>query len=56
MSILEKITIPRDNANDESVIWIEDYFKIIINDADITIKNLGSINSIANFVEVNKKD
>ena len=40
----------------ELVIWIEDYFKIIINDEDITINNLGSINSIANFVEANKKD
>ena len=40
----------------ELVLWIENYFKIRINDEDINIDNLGSVNSITNFVVVNKKD
>tara|TARA_B110000196_G_C20722125_1_gene464641 strand:- start:102 stop:374 length:273 start_codon:yes stop_codon:yes gene_type:complete len=38
------------------IIWIESYFNIIINDEEITIKNLGSVNTIANFVCEIKKD
>ena len=38
----------------ELVIWIENHFRVVVYDEDITIDNLGSVNSIANFVSEKK--
>jgi len=40
----------------ELVLWIENYFKIQINDEDINIENLGSIDSIKAYVLKIKKN
>ncbi len=39
----------------ELVIWIENKFKLNIEDENITIDNLGSLSSIAKFVYANLK-
>ena len=39
----------------ELVVWLEDIFEVVIKDSEITIENLGSLNSIGEFIIAKKR-
>ncbi len=39
----------------ELVVWLEDYFEITLEDSEITLENLGSINAMTNYIQKKKR-